>query len=143
MPNIRLPKPEVEAEFEVDSVLLVDSQKIKLTLRPILGEVALKRILVMKKLFPKLTDKNIEKGVPPDNFLDRLPDAFKSNIPVVLDHVVGWDLLMNDKPIPCTKENKKIYLLPLLWFAAKGKKKGLLVNEIIRFISDLGNFTKN
>jgi hypothetical protein len=146
MPEIRLPKPEVEKEFELESAL-ISPPKIKLKLKPLSNEASFKRVLQMKKLFPRLKESDVEKGSVPDQFVERLPEALKTNIPFVLNHVVGWDLtLPGGKSLPCTKQNKATYLVPLLWETAKGNTKNrsrFFMGEILDFISDMRNFTKN
>jgi len=147
-PEIRFPKPAVWATFELDT-LYIDPPVVKLKIMPLTGEAQLRRAIEMKKIYPDITaekkgDLLDEKTI--DKFIDRLPEAVKRNIPIVVNQVIGWDLTDKGASITCSENNKKKYLIPLLWETVKSKdpkNRNYLVRAIIDFASDLRNFTKN
>lgn len=146
-PEVNFPKPAVWKEFELRTQY-ISPPIIKLKIMPLTGEAQLRRAIQMKKIYPEITDKTDlldEKKI--DTFIERLPDAVKGNIPIVMKQVIGWDLTEKGAPLTCSDNNKKKYLVPLLWENVKAKKKKekevYLVRAIIDFASDLRNFTKN
>ncbi|MHB8053674.1 MAG: hypothetical protein ACYDH3_00255 [Candidatus Aminicenantales bacterium] len=40
---------------------------------------------------------------------------FEKCVPIIMRHVVGWDLTIKGEAIPCTDENKRAWLEDLLW----------------------------
>ena len=158
MPQIIVPKASVWKEFDLNTDRLVDSTKIKLHLKILKKKDSLSFGVLLAKLFPEKAEesskekssKEERKSIP----VEEVVNLLQTNMDFILDFIIGWDLMIKDKLIPCTKENKIKYLDELLWEDVKQEKAGeeekkdddlfpLLGMEIVKFCSDTKNFIKN
>lgn len=137
MPRVKVPEEAVWKEFELETKLIVPpvlKLKIKPTFRKDLIKNLFRSVEVRKKEEPSTKE-----------VLDSFNDMAEFSKTLVLD----WDLVNeDDQPIPCNEETKNKWLEPLLWEAVRnqeGEETGLnwLWFSIIKFASDLSNFTKN
>jgi len=153
MPKINFPKGNVWKEFELDTALITPNV-IKLELKPCLKKDSTKALLKEIKIKREALERKGSDDVAPEELLS----YFDYAVGFAKSLVVGWDLTdEEDKEIPCDEKNKTFFLEDLLWEKIvegekdkeedeeeEGRKKvNWLFVEIIKFCSNIGNFSKN
>lgn len=151
MPKINFPKGNVWKEFELDTKLITPNI-IKLELKPCLKKDSTKALLKEIKIKKEALERKESDEVAPEELLS----YFDYAVGFAKSLVVGWDLTdEEDKEIPCDEKNKTFFLEDLLWEKIiqeeteeidedeKKKRVNWLFVEIIKFCSNIGNFSKN
>lgn len=140
MPRVKVPEEAVWKEFELETKL-IQPPVLKLKIKP-----TFQKELIVSLL--RALDIKSKEGISSREMVE----AFKEMAEQAKKLVVGWDLVdENDQPIECNQEAKEKWLDPLLWEEVKKieeeneEEKGLkwLWSQIIKFASNLSNFTKN
>ena len=152
MTELKFPKASVIRTFTLQTDL-INPPDIRLELTPAGGRDKQKHVLLLAG--SATNEEDIKKQSPGD--LMKLLEMFEDIIPIVSAHVIGWDLTLDGKPIPCTDEENAKWLEPLLWEMVEParsesafdpgdeekKADTWLWTTIMKIISDRGNFLKN
>lgn len=157
MAERKFPKASVIRTFNLKTDL-IDPPTVTLELTPANSRDKHKHLLL---LAGGVTGEEDIKSLPPDE-LSKMIDTLGGVIPIILKHVVGWDLTLEGKAIPCTDEEKaRQWFEDLLWEFIEPEKpkegqldpgdddeaeKGAdtwLWSAIMQVIGDRGNFSKN
>ena len=70
------------------------------------------------------------------------PKMGRATVEVVMEAVAEWDLEENGTPIPCTSENKALYLRPIIADLVEGRNT-LLGIAIVQDAQNRESFLKN
>lgn len=169
MPRVNFPEGNVWKEFKLKTILIAPPV-IKLELKPSFQKD--KTLALLKEMkFKKEQLKEIEQMEDEEEFSDEMTSQallsyYDSAVNLALSLVVNWDLTDGeDKAIPCTDEKKKYFLEPLMWESIipelpeddetaeleedeeetkkKRRKLDYLFLEIVKFSSNMKNFSKN
>jgi len=153
MPKINFPKGNAWKEFELETELITPNV-INLELKPSLKKDSTKALLKEIKIKKEELEKKgseLEKDVVSRELLS----YFDFAVNFAMSLVVGWDLTdEKDKVIPCNDKNKAMFLEDLVWEKVVQEeteeddeevknKVPWLFFEIIKFCSNIGNFSKN
>jgi len=154
MTELKFPKASVFRTFTLQTDL-IDPPVIKLELTPAGGADTFRRAL---EIAPSIEGESDVLKMPPSS-QRKLLESFVDLAAVVSKHVIGWDLTLDGKPIPCTDEEKTKWLEPLLWEIVepepeamgldpgdddKKKRKELwLWSALMDVITERRNFLKN
>lgn len=151
MPKINFPKGNVWKEFKLDTALITPNI-IKLELKPCLKKDSTKALLKEIKIKKEVLERKDSDEIAKIELLS----YFDYAVGFAKSLVVSWDLTdEEDKEIPCDEKNKTFFLEDLLWEKIiqeeteeideeeKKEKVNWLFVEIIKFCSNIGNFSKN
>jgi len=126
MAELKFPSPSTWEEFELDTKL-IDPPVIKLNLRPLFRKGQLEGFIAFAGI-PGIEGLLAGKG----NVSEAWP-IFEKIVPVIMRHVIGWDLTLFGEPIPCTEENKVTWLEPLMWEAVKKRIEPVEAVQVVGF----------
>ena len=150
MAELKFPKASVIRTFILQTEL-IDPPVVRLELTPAGGKEKYRQAL---QWAGHIKSEEDIKRVPPGELLE----LFEGLIPIIVRHVIGWDLTINGEAVPCTEEEKAKWLEPLLWeMVEPARAEGTfdpgddeekmvatwLWSVIMEIISDRGNFLKN
>ncbi len=168
MAERKFPKATIIRTFELKTDL-IDPPKVKIELTPASNREKQRYLFLMAGQVEDRADAEFIKSLPPGE-LDKFINALgESAIPIVLKHIVGWDLTVEGKAIPCTDEEKaRTWFEDLLWEFVEPEKPEVgqldpgdddedvdeqgqpkkradtwLWTAIMQIIGERGNFSKN
>jgi len=101
MPELRFPSTAVWAEFELETDL-ISPARIRLLVKPCFKRDVARSTYTGLKL----------RG---EKSADDLFGTFERTAAQASKLVQDWDLTQDGEPVPCSDENKKLFLEPLLW----------------------------
>jgi hypothetical protein len=99
MGELKFPSPSVWEEFELDTDI-IDPPIVRLQLRPLFRKGQLEGFLAFAGV-PSIDKLKLDKAD-----VSEFWPVFEKIIPIIMQHVIGWDLTLNGEPIPCTEEEK-------------------------------------
>jgi len=99
MGELKFASPSIWEGFELETDI-IDPPIVRLQLRPLFRKGQLEGFLAFAGV-PSVEKLKLEK-----TDVSEFWPVFEKIVPVIMQHVIGWDLTLGGQPIPCTEEEK-------------------------------------
>jgi hypothetical protein len=99
MARLKFPSPSVWEEFELETDI-IDPPTVRLQVSPLFRKGQLEGFLAFAGV-PRVEELQLGNAD-----VSEFWPVFEKIIPIIMQHVIGWDITVEGKPIPCTDEEK-------------------------------------